>query len=306
MRKRLTGWVAISGFVVLVCTPTSTLGQSCCRAIDDPLWRTEALADQVRLHSRHFEDLFGAPQYVVVLEIEAGAAGKIVSFDAASRHGAHRLTVPEYAGKGCPLAVVNGGFAHGGAGSNNSGIVRIEGEVLPYLAEEPEELMFVGAYAAGIDTAGVWQFRRRGGDRWSDDWPGMAYALAGGHALIVSGQIDSTIAHMVWRSEREVRHAGSRHPRTALCTTGHDSLLLLVADGRHAEAEGLTLPELATFMASLGCLDAINYDGGGSSTVWVRDRGVLNHPSDNGRFDADGARLVKTFIVVRADENCVP
>ena len=94
----------------------------------------------------------------------------------------------------------------------------------------------------------------------------------------------------------------NRYNRTALGLRGDGSVLLLVADGlvRH-KAEGLTLPELARLMRWLGCTDAINLDGGGSSTIYVRDAtpgGVLNHPTDNMRDDHDGQRRVSSAILV--------
>ena len=44
---------------------------------------------------------------------------------------------------------------------------------------------------------------------------------------------------------------------------------------------------------------ALNLDGGGSSTLWTAQEGVLNHPYDNRRFDHEGERGVPNCIVVR-------
>jgi exopolysaccharide biosynthesis protein len=49
----------------------------------------------------------------------------------------------------------------------------------------------------------------------------------------------------------------------------------------------------------IGLTDALNLDGGGSSTLWTRSAGVLNHPSDNGRFDHFGQRVVPNIIAIR-------
>lgn len=71
-----------------------------------------------------------------------------------------------------------------------------------------------------------------------------------------------------------------RQPRTAVGVTGDGRLLLVVVDGRQpGYSVGMTLQELADLMASLGAVDALNLDGGGSSTMWVN--GVrVNRPSD--------------------------
>lgn len=92
-----------------------------------------------------------------------------------------------------------------------------------------------------------------------------------------------------------------RHPRTCACLTAKNRLLLLTADGRHAEAAGLSLPELTQLLMALNCKFAINLDGGGSTTMYIRgqsDQGIVNYPSDNRIFDHRGQRKVAHVIVV--------
>lgn len=72
-------------------------------------------------------------------------------------------------------------------------------------------------------------------------------------------------------TEDALPHCPQLHPRTAV---GYDAtrtrLVLLVADGRQASiSEGLTTKELADLMRYLGCTDALNLDGGGSSELFV-------------------------------------
>ena len=43
---------------------------------------------------------------------------------------------------------------------------------------------------------------------------------------------------------------------------------------------------------------AINLDGGGSSALWSKETGVINHPRDNRKFDHEGERSVPNLIVV--------
>ncbi|HEY6136922.1 MAG TPA: phosphodiester glycosidase family protein [Thermoanaerobaculia bacterium] len=71
------------------------------------------------------------------------------------------------------------------------------------------------------------------------------------------------------------------HPRTALGISNDGSLLyFVVADGRRTGIPGLTLAELASFMADkLGVCSAMNLDGGGSTAMWVGDK-IVNRPSD--------------------------
>lgn len=90
-------------------------------------------------------------------------------------------------------------------------------------------------------------------------------ALGGGPTLLRDGQ--------------PVSFSGSqpRHPRTAI--GWNDShVFLVVVDGRqHKLSVGMSLPELAAYMLKLGCRQALNLDGGGSSTFWIHGQ-VMNSP----------------------------
>lgn len=89
----------------------------------------------------------------------------------------------------------------------------------------------------------------------------------------------------------------ARHPRTAI-GLNREQVLFLVADGRHpGHADGLSLVELAWLMRQIGCTDALNLDGGGSSTLWAHGA-VRNYPSDNRRFDHEGERSVANVILI--------
>ncbi len=88
--------------------------------------------------------------------------------------------------------------------------------------------------------------------------------------------------------------ARARHPRTAVGFNGR-KLYLLVVDGRQpGYSAGMTLPELSQAMVDLGCTDAMNLDGGGSTTLWARGA-VINRPSDGReRPVADGLLVFST------------
>lgn len=94
-----------------------------------------------------------------------------------------------------------------------------------------------------------------------------------------------------------VEHDGRRHPRTGVgLSRDRRTLWLVVIDGRSRASAGATVEELAETLRSLGASDGVKLDGGGSSALFVRNRGVINHPSD-GR-----ERVVANHIaVVRGD-----
>lgn len=71
----------------------------------------------------------------------------------------------------------------------------------------------------------------------------------------------------------------SRHPRTAIGQLDDKRYVIVVAEGRLENAEGLTLTELQNIFLNLGCKTAYNLDGGGSSTLYFKGK-ILNTPSD--------------------------
>lgn len=96
-------------------------------------------------------------------------------------------------------------------------------------------------------------------------------------------------------------HANLRHPRSAVGLTAANKLILLTVDGRTAEAAGMSCTELATVMQELGCVDAINLDGGGSTTLWAAgepNNGVVNYPSDNSTYDHLGERRCANALII--------
>jgi hypothetical protein len=89
------------------------------------------------------------------------------------------------------------------------------------------------------------------------------------------------------------RNAEMRHPRTAVGFSRDSSMLfLLTVDGRSESSGGMTLAELATMMRKLGAWQAMNFDGGGSTTMVV-DGVLVNKPSDK-----EGERTVGNALMV--------
>lgn len=79
--------------------------------------------------------------------------------------------------------------------------------------------------------------------------------------------------------------------RTALGQKADGTYVLLVADGQSG-VRGPTLPQLAAKMLALGCINAYNLDGGGSSTLWYNGV-IINAPSDPG-----GERAVPAVMYI--------
>ncbi len=86
-----------------------------------------------------------------------------------------------------------------------------------------------------------------------------------------------------------------KNPRTAVGFNADSTKLFVVTvDGRQTHySVGMTLTELAEFMVKLGCYQAVNLDGGGSTTMWVNGK-IENSPSDK-----SGERPVHNALIVR-------
>ena len=119
--------------------------------------------------------------------------------------------------------------------------------------------------------------------------------LASGPLLLKDGNLCS------WDNCGE-KFITSKHPRSALYMTPK-SVVFITVDGRSpGNAVGVNIPELTHLIKVLGGTDAINLDGGGSTTLWMSkdDEGrVLNCPSDNKLFDHEGERSVSNAFFVR-------
>jgi exopolysaccharide biosynthesis protein len=108
----------------------------------------------------------------------------------------------------------------------------------------------------------------------------LAGVVSGGPRLVKNGRISvATRAEGFDRPGLYGRFVAARNPRTLAGVKADGTLLLVTVDGRHPGRSGMSLPEAARLMQSLGALDALNLDGGGSTAMVVRGR-VVNRPSD--------------------------
>ena len=94
----------------------------------------------------------------------------------------------------------------------------------------------------------------------------------------------------------------TKHPRSAICITRDKKILLVTVDGRHeGNAIGINIRELAHLVKLLGAYDALNLDGGGSTSLWLKqaeENGIVNCPSDNRTFDHRGERRIANAIYI--------
>ena len=117
-------------------------------------------------------------------------------------------------------------------------------------------------------------------------WDKTVYAIGAGPRLVKNGNLAVTGKEEEFPRDITI----GRAPRTAVGITKDGHIILFVVDGRRTSCIGMTLQELAQFMQELGAVDAMNFDGGGSSEMVVNGK-VVNNPSD-GRERSVGAALM--------------
>ncbi len=113
------------------------------------------------------------------------------------------------------------------------------------------------------------------------DLTGVKMAIGGGPALVDAGRA------MEWTGFMKLRH-----PRSAI-GWNQKFIYMVVVDGRQSNISvGMTFPEIANYMAShLGCEHAMNFDGGGSTTLWALGA-VRNSPSEGDERPAPNALVL--------------
>lgn len=119
----------------------------------------------------------------------------------------------------------------------------------------------------------------------------MQTAVGGGPVLVQNGQVQIT-------NNEELKFGGKaihdKHPRTAMGYTADGKLIMLVIEGRSpGKAEGATLVQEANMLKEVGCIEALNLDGGGSSCLLVNGKQTIA-PSDK-----EGQRPVPAVFIIK-------
>lgn len=119
----------------------------------------------------------------------------------------------------------------------------------------------------------------------------MQTAVGGGPVLIQNAEIKIT-------NNEEIKFAGKaiddKHPRSAMGYTADGQLIFLVVEGRSpGKAEGASLKQLANMLKDIGCTEALNLDGGGSTCLLINGKQTIQ-PSDK-----EGQRAVPAVFIVR-------
>ena len=101
------------------------------------------------------------------------------------------------------------------------------------------------------------------------EWKDVKHIISGGPYLVKNGDI------FVDAKSQKLTSISGRNPRTAIGYTKENTMIIVTVDGRKEGSSGVTLKELARLMKELNCYEAINLDGGSSTSMFVEGK-ILN------------------------------
>ena len=262
-------------------------------------WITTDLGDGLAWKSYHFnqKELFASNQHVSILQTKLNNKNLKFAFGSADNYVPEGDTLRKLkltstiALKNFALAAVNGGFFNTKRGGSVD-FLKINKKIIDTASYTPDKQIPEHSMAAITIDDNNFKIMK-GGTKlyWEKSLP-QASVLVTGPLLIFNNE------------EQELRvnpFNNNRHPRTCACVTNNDDLMLITVDGRNAMAQGMTLHELTYMSRMLGCKEAINLDGGGSTTMYIKGQpfdGVVNFPCDNKQFDHFGERAVSNTLMI--------
>ena len=248
-------------------------------AIVSAQWETSSPREGVTLKCAAIDHLYRGPQYISIVEVEprkalrAGIAlsGKPVPTSAMAQ--ARKA-----------VAAINGSYFNMRKG-NSVCFLQLDGEVIDTTTTAELNLRVNGAVQIKKGRLRILPWSKK----IEESYHGKNDVLASGPMLLQRGNISS------WEA-CDSSFVHTKHPRSAVVVEKDGTTWFVTVDGRApGHAKGMNLPELADLIRILGGHDALNLDGGGSTTLWLEGN-VVNHPSDNKQFDHAGERAVPNIL----------
>ena len=254
-------------------------------------WQKTRIAKQVKLFRHHFDkkSLFAANENISFLEIKNSGRKAIFALGAEDKE---LITTSNFGIRDTAIAAINGNFFDVKNGGSVD-FVKVNGKVI-----NTNRLDKNGERAKHQQAAVVIDNGKIAVKKWdgSADWETTLSELN----IMLNGPL------LTYNNVNELLDTTSftrlRHPRTCLGVKPNGKIILLTVDGRNENSAGMSLHELTKLMKWIGCSTVINFDGGGSTTLWVNgmpDGGVINYPTDNKKWDHEGQRKVANVILVK-------
>jgi exopolysaccharide biosynthesis protein len=264
--------------------------QSDSLAVVNAEWKKEKISPGVILKTYWFQNtLFNSNQFVSVLEIKQK---KKFEFDI-GYETKKLITTSDFGKQANAIAALNGTFfdiANGGSVDH----IKSDGIVI-----NKNRLGKNGSRAGHQSSALVINKGKISIAKWDGtaDWENSIE----GEDIMVSGPL--LIMNQIHEKLDPANAFNkTRHPRTAVAIAKNKRILFLTVDGRNINSAGMSLFELSKMMSWLKADDAINLDGGGSTTLWINnynENGIVNFPTDNKKWDHEGQRKVANVVLLK-------
>ena len=250
-------------------------------------WESKRIAPGIHLKQAWFrgKSLFKSNQYISVLEIKPWRKNKIsIAYEPKLK----RIT-SDFGSQNQARAAINGTFFDVKNGGSVD-FIKANGQIINENRLEKNNTRARHQQAALVIKDGALHVAEWDG---SPDWE---------HTL--DGQDVMLTGPLLLHDDKQPKldsnsFSITRHPRSAIAITDNNRVLMITVDGRDANSAGMSLFELRSILRWMHCKDGVNLDGGGSTTLWVKNQGVVNYPSDNAKWDHKGQRKVANVVLVK-------
>lgn len=254
-------------------------------------WNSKQVQKNITWRSRYFKDLFGSKQFINLLDINLNDTS-IKPFIA--WQDTTLLTTHEMAERENAVVAVNGNFFHTKEGGSVC-FLKINGKIIDTSRTDLSEHLFLDELddaAIIIDKKGKLGIIHCPPGGWKT-LTQIPTIISAGPPLLMNKKTTKLIA---------LNFNDKRFSRTGAGLTKNNHLILIAVDGNSEQSAGMTISEFTKIFKAFKCVNATNLDGGGSTTMWIKnqpDSGIVNHPTDNKKFDHFGERKVANAIILK-------
>jgi exopolysaccharide biosynthesis protein len=254
-------------------------------------WATKEVSPGVHLSHQYFSSLFHAPENINVIDVDLADTSLYLSI---AYNDSLLEPVSEFGKAANAIAAVNGTFFNTHIGGSVC-FLKVDGRVVNHTHDELNGTLFLpwlDTAALAISGNHTQIIIKPAGTRWEQNPYDFPTTISAGPLLIWNSMIVRQQMH---------KFNDTRYSRTGIGLTKTHHLLLVAVDGNAKESAGVSIPEFALLFKALKCVSALNFDGGGSTTMWVNgepENGVVSHPTDNKKYDHFGERKVANAILI--------
>ncbi len=292
-QKKIGGRIqaAFHGAFLFVVTALLVAGCSTVQRQVRSGWATKEISSGVQLSHRYFSSLFHAPENINMINLDLGDTTVNITI---AYNDSILEPVSEFGKAGKAIAAVNGNFFNTHLGGSVC-FLKVDSRIVNQTHDELNGTLYLpwlDTAALAISGSQVAIVIKPAGTRWAQNHYDFPTIISAGPLLIWNKKIVLQQAH---------KFNDTRYSRTGIGITKDRHLLIIAIDGNAKESAGVTILEFAKLFKALKCVSALNFDGGGSTTMWVSgepQNGVVSHPTDNKKYDHFGERKVANAILI--------